>query len=96
MLHIISTTSGHDLLLERIAQGDTLLFVGSAVLSLHKKSVSAERLLSYCSDIQCYVLEADLLARGLGEGDILPEIKRVDYPGFVSLTVEHKLIKSWN
>ncbi|GAW87684.1 conserved hypothetical protein [Bathymodiolus platifrons methanotrophic gill symbiont] len=96
MLHIISTTAGHEVLFERIAKGDTLLFIASAVLSLHKNSLSAEKLLPYCAHFHCYVLEEDLLARGLDADDILAEIKRVDYPGFVSLTVENEVIKTWN
>ncbi|RLA23605.1 MAG: sulfurtransferase complex subunit TusB [Gammaproteobacteria bacterium] len=96
MLHIISTTSGHEILFARIAPGDTLLFIASAVTGLHKKSLSAQKLLAYCQYFHCYVLEADLLARGLTADDILADVKLVDYPGFVTLTLEHKVIKTWN
>ena len=96
MLHIVSTTTQHEALFERIAKGDTLLFVASAVLCLHKNSQSAQTILAYCQDLHCYALEADVLARGLALDEILPEITIVDYPGFVSLTVEHKVIKTWN
>ena len=96
MLHIVSTNTEHEVLFERIAKGDTLLFVASAVLCLHKNSQSAQTILAYCQDFQCYALEADLLARGLAVDEILPEITVVDYLGFVSLTVEHAVIKTWN
>jgi len=96
MLHIIATTAGHDTLFKRIAPGDTLLFIADAVLSLHKNSLSAKKLLAYCPHFKCYALEADLLARGLTADDILAEIKQVDYSGFVTLTVENAVIKTWN
>jgi len=96
MLHIISTNLGHDILFERIGQGDTLLFVASAVLSLHRNSQAAKIILAYCQHSHCYALQADLLARGLSIEEILPEVQLVDYQGFVSLTVEHEVIKTWN
>ena len=97
MLHIISANTGYEVLFERFAkEGDALLFVENAVLCLHKNSQSAKTILAYCQHLQCYALEADLLARGLGLDEILPEITRVDYQGFVSLTVEHEVIKTWD
>lgn len=96
MLHIISARSEYEVLFARFAEGDALLFIASAVLSLHKNSESAKIILPYCQHLRCYVLEADLLARGLTLDEILAEISVVDYSGFVSLTVEHKMIKTWN
>lgn len=96
MLHIVSTNTGHEVLFERIAQGDTLLFTGPAVLNLHKKAALAKIILAQCQRFQLYALDVDLLARGLTVEEILPAIKVIDYPGFVSLTVEHAVIKTWN
>ena len=96
MLHIISTNSDHEVLFQRIDKGDSLLFVANAVLSLHKNSQSAKTISAYCQDFECYALAADLLARGLALDKTPPEITIVDYQGFVSLTVEHAVIKSWN
>ncbi len=96
MLHIVSTNMGYEVLFERFAKGDAILFVESAVLCLHKNSQITKIILPYCQHLQCYALEADLLARGLALDEILPEITTVDYQGFVSLTVEHEVIKTWN
>lgn len=98
MLHIIGTRFEHDVLFERMGQGEgnALLFVASAVLCLHKKSQAAKLILAHSRSFQCYVLQADLLARGLTSADMIPEITVVDYQGFVTLTVEHKVIKTWN
>lgn len=96
MLHIISTRDGQQVLLERINQGDALLFIQSAVLNLQKNSQTAQELLPHLQHFQCYALEADLLARGLAEDGILVGIGVVDYPGFVNLTVAHPVIKTWS
>ena len=96
MLHIVSINSGHKALFERMTKGDALLFIASSVLCLHKNSHSAKTISAYCQDFKCYALEADLLARGLASDETLPEITTVDYQGFVSLTVEHEVIKTWN
>ncbi|NOQ63904.1 MAG: sulfurtransferase complex subunit TusB [Methyloprofundus sp.] len=96
MLHIINTLVGHKALFARFAKGDSLLFVDEAVLSLHAHSETAKALLAYTADFQYYVLEADLCARGLSAKDILTMINLVDYVGFVNLTIEHAVIKTWN
>ncbi len=95
MLHIINTPLEHKVLFARISQEDALLFTADAVLCLHKKSQAAKTILAYCQQLQCHVLEADLFARGLTADDILSEITLVDYKGFVALTIEHKVIKTW-
>ena len=96
MLHIISTSSGHEVLFARIAEGDALLFIGSAVLCLHKNAQTAKTIETSSQQFQYYALQADLLARGLSEDKIIADIKIVDYPGFVNLTLAHKVIKTWS
>ncbi|WP_428355989.1 sulfurtransferase complex subunit TusB [Methyloprofundus sp.] len=96
MLHIIRTSVGLEVLLDRVAEGDALLFVESAVLCLHKQSQSAQRIRSIDKPLQYYALQSDVLARGLSLATIMAEVSIVDYPGFVRLTVEHKVIKTWS
>lgn len=96
MLHILNKRVEYDVFFRRIAQGDALIFMASAVLALYSKAQTAEQLEQYCQNFQCYVLEPDLLARGLMHDEIITNIKRVDYSGFVTLTTEHKVIKTWN
>jgi tRNA 2-thiouridine synthesizing protein B len=95
MLHIISTSSEHEVLFARIAPGDALLFIGSAVLCLHKSSQAAKSISASSQQFQYYALQPDLLARGLAADDIISDISIVDYQGFVTLTLAHKVIKSW-
>ena len=95
MLHIISTSTGLEVLFGRLAKGDVVIFVENAVLCLHKSSQFAEKLLQWCQSQQCYVLEADIVARGLAPDDILSEVIPANYQRFVMLTVENKVIKTW-
>ena len=96
MLHLINTSTDLDTLLARFAKGDSLLFMAEAVLCLHAKARASQLLLAYQADFQCYVLEADLLARGLLVEELLPMLSVVDYAGFVKLTIDNTVIKTWS
>ncbi|MCF7970345.1 MAG: sulfurtransferase complex subunit TusB [Methylococcaceae bacterium] len=96
MLHIVNERVECDVFFQRIAKGDALIFVGSAVLCLHSNAQNADQLKQCLQNFQCYVLEPDLLARGLAQDEIIADIKPVDYSGFVTLTIEHEVIKAWN
>ncbi|MBE0469409.1 MAG: sulfurtransferase complex subunit TusB [Methyloprofundus sp.] len=96
MLHILNERVELDVFFQRIAREDALIFLGSSVLCLHSNGQAAEQLKQYCQNFQCYVLEPDLLARGLKRNEIIVGIKPVDYSGFVTLTTEHEVIKTWN
>ena len=95
MLHIISSSSEYEVLFARIVPGDALLFIGSAVLCLHKNSQAGKAILRSSQQFQYYALQPDLLARGLAADDIISDISIIDYQGFVTLTLAHKVIKSW-
>ncbi|MBT3811347.1 MAG: sulfurtransferase complex subunit TusB [Gammaproteobacteria bacterium] len=95
MLHIISTSAGHEVLFARIKKGDAILFTGSAVLCLRKNSEAAKTIETCGQQFQCFALQTDLLARGLNADNISTDISIVDYPGFVTLTLAHEVIKSW-
>lgn len=96
MLHIITAKVELDILLARIAKDDVLLFISNAVLSLHKYALSAQKIALHCTDFKCYALEADLLARGLLPEDVLSDISIIDYQSFITLTIDHEVIKTWN
>ena len=46
-------------------------------------------------DINIYILEPDLAARGLAEADLAAGLSRTDYGGFVDLVTEHSATQSW-
>ena len=95
VLHIVAVNAGHAVLFERIGQGDAVIFIGDAVLALHKNATHNESLLQCCQDKECYVLAADLHLRGLTAVDILTQLTLLTYPEFVRLTIEYDVIKTW-
>jgi len=96
MLHIVNKRIELDVFFQRIAEGDCVLFIGSAVLGLHKNSKYAAELETYTESYQCYALEPDFLARGLRHDEISEQITVVSYSGFVNLTVDNKVTKTWS
>ncbi len=95
MLHIV-THHRFAVQFERVAQGDTVLFLADSIVFLHKKGRFAEHFLIWSQLYRCYVLQADMLARGLLEDELVAGVQVIDYSGFVDLTVAHKVIKTWN
>ena len=95
MLHILSQTPLETAILERIANGDSVIFIENAVLTLLQQGQMHERLVQLASKVHCYVLAPDLEVRGIGIQTIVPGIEVVEYAGFVQLTVEHPVIQSW-
>jgi len=75
-----------------LAADDDVLLLQDGVLAALKGSPFAEMLLT--SPATIYVLEDDLLARGLTE-QISANIRKVGYNGFVELTVRHPQQLAW-
>lgn len=46
-------------------------------------------------NMKVYVLEEDLVARGIPKTNIKSDIELIDYPRFVDLIVEYKTSTSW-
>ena len=59
---------------------------GTEIESVIQQAVSAHSL---------YVLEPDLMARGLQRDDLIEGIQTVGYDGFVELSVENDKVQSW-
>jgi len=95
MLHIV-THHQFVVQFERITKGDAILFLADSILSLHKKGQFKDYFSVWTTDFACYVLQADMLARGLRENELIAGLQIIDYSGFVDLTVAHKVIKTWN
>lgn len=97
MLHIIASATLNQILVERIAVGSAVLLLDANVWALlpdHQDHVQIEALLE--KSCQLYVLNDWLSVNGLAN---LPEqigVTRIDYAGWVALTVEHSVIQTWN
>ncbi|MBS3804655.1 MAG: sulfurtransferase complex subunit TusB [Oleiphilaceae bacterium] len=88
-LHIVNKAPDHarfQTCLAAVADEDTLLLTENAVLA----AVMAQGLPG-----TVFALSADLEARGLAPADIMANIGRIDFAGFVSLTEATSRIISW-
>jgi tRNA 2-thiouridine synthesizing protein B len=82
-------------ILERLVTGDTVIFIENAVITLLQQGKMHAFLRQLTKKAHCYVLEPDLLVRGIAVQTIVPGIEAIEYAGFVELTVEHSHIQTW-
>ncbi|MRI34453.1 sulfurtransferase complex subunit TusB [Endozoicomonas sp. OPT23] len=80
-----------ELCLRAVNKGDSLLLIEDGVYALFE---TADILAELIRDVSVYVLEADVMARGVTNRDEL-DIELVDYAGFVSLTEKNEKVLSW-
>jgi tRNA 2-thiouridine synthesizing protein B len=96
-LHLINNPSNalqSCLRIARIAKKDSvILLIEDAVIAVTKNSAISEQIKNYLVDNKVYVLEPDLKARGIRR--IIEGVEKVDYDGFVKLTVEYNGVQSW-
>lgn len=95
MLHLVFQSPLETSTLERIGQGDGVLFLESAVLWLLVSSVHSTQLIQMLQNNRLFVLQQDLETRGISETELINGIEFIDYERFITLTVEYKTIQSW-
>jgi tRNA 2-thiouridine synthesizing protein B len=81
--------------LARLSEQDRLLFIGNGVFSVVKASPAAHELQSAMQRIRIFALMPDLEVRGISIDTLLPDVRTVDYLGFVELAAEHGPVQSW-
>lgn len=95
MLHLIFQAPIDPVILDRMAVGDTAVFLESAVLGLLQNSVLAGTLTIKLNTNRLYVLSEDMAVRGVLISELVKGLEVIDYPGLVDLAVENSLIQSW-
>jgi tRNA 2-thiouridine synthesizing protein B len=78
--------------LDRFGKGDAIVLLEDGIygaLTNHAYAPLLKKL--QC----CYVLEKDVLARGLNPSMLLANVELINYEKFVALTVTYKLSHSW-
>jgi len=95
MLHTLlhsPAQSDLDTLMLMVSAGDDLLLLQDGVLA----AIAGSRALAQLSATEAtlWVLNEDIQARGLTE-QISTNVQRVDYTGFVTLTVRHQQQMAW-
>jgi sulfur relay protein TusB/DsrH len=93
VLYIINTSATENLKrsLQRLTSNDALLLIESAVMIVNSGHLAETILSESIAEKNIYVLESDLLARGIQLSDQLRTIQRVAYDGVVRLAVAHHL-----
>ena len=74
--------------------GSSVLLIEDGVYAGLKNAKYSDAVTTAMKDINIYVLEPDLNARGVQE-QLLEGVKKVDYAGFVDLSVEHDKVQAW-
>jgi len=74
--------------------GSSVLFIEDGIYAALQNTRFSDQVSSAMKDINLYVLEPDLKARGV-QDNLIDGIKKVDYAGFVDLTTEHDTVDAW-
>lgn len=96
MLHLIYQSPLESATLQRIAISDSVLFMENALLRLLKASTQAAKLKEMTMRYSLFVLEDEIQIRGISADELVKGIQIIDYQGFVTLTLKHALIHTWN
>jgi len=98
ILHTINKSPYENISLEsclaHCKPGSSVLLIEDGVYAGLKNAKFSDAVTNAMKDINIYVLEPDLNARGVQEM-LLDGIKTVDYAGFVDLSVEHDKVQAW-
>jgi len=81
--------------LKRIGKGDSVLLIEDAVVSAAEGTSIEAQIAASANEVEFFVLQPDLDARGLAEVNLLNSVESVDYAGFVELVVKHERVHSW-
>lgn len=99
MLHTVNRSPFESRVLETclryLDRGDALLLYEDGVYAALAVEGWAERLSPFMPDVRVHVLQADLLARGLGREQLADGVEPVDYGGFVDLVAAHSPLQCW-
>jgi tRNA 2-thiouridine synthesizing protein B len=96
MLHLIYQSPLESATLERIAINDSILFMENALFRLLKSNKNASELESMSTQYSLFVLDDEIEIRGIHPNELIAGIKVIDYQTFVTLTINHLLIQTWN
>ena len=95
MLHLIFQSPLQTATLQRIGNGDAVLFLENALFYLLQNTTLNADLQTLSGRTQLCVLDSDLETRGIAAEELSTGINVINYAGWVSLTTEHKTIQSW-
>ena len=80
--------------LKHCKAGSSLLLIEDGIFAALSGTTFSNQVTEAMKNINVYVLEPDLDARGV-QDSLLDGIKKVDYAGYVDLAVEHDTVDAW-
>jgi sulfur relay protein TusB/DsrH len=96
MLHLVFSLTPDTALFERLSGGDALVFFDTAVLRVLRGGQLNAALTAVSSAHRLCVLHDELQTRGIRADELSAGIELIDYAELVELTVQQRLIQSWN
>ncbi|GEM_PF-621286 len=97
MLHLIYQSAIDNALLQRISSLDSVVFLENAIFQINKNGTLNPELEQMLNNrINFYVLDVELETRGVNIAELVEGVKVINYQGFVELTENSKVIKTWN
>ena len=95
MLHLIFQSPLRAETLQRIGEGNAVLFLENAVISLLEKGCHHLAIKNLSMTNRLFVLVSDIETRGISAEEMIKGIAVIDYLDWVALTVQHQPIQSW-
>ncbi len=96
MLHIIKKspyeTNALNDSIKYLIEDDIVLLIEDAVYTVKKGGKFENTVKGILQNNEVYCLEADIKARGISEGEIVENVKLIDYKGFVEKVCEQNPI----
>ena len=75
--------------------GSAILLIEDGVYAALADASSADMVKNATQNFNIFVLEPDLMARGIKDKPLIDGVNAIDYGGFVDLSVEHDTVQSW-
>lgn len=94
MLHLVFQPIDQTLI-DRITEGDDVVFLESAVLGLLKNSRWENQITLLANSAKLFVMIDAMSVRGISQTNLVSGLMRLDQAGLVDLTVKNTAIHSW-
>jgi len=99
MLHLVNKSPFErktlDACLRRAAPRSAILLYEDAVYAALSGTTFSDAMIEAAKAFDIFVLTPDLAARGLDPDAVVDGVQKVDYDGFVDLTVDRGTVQSW-
>jgi sulfur relay protein TusB/DsrH len=96
MLHLVFSFSDTSILTRLHNQNSVVIFLDNSVMCLLEKSLFECKLNDLIKLTPCYVLDEDLICRGISKESLIKGIISISNTELVKMTIDHTPIYTWN